>query len=219
MRGTDTALGLRIAVSNRQPCTSRQFLWRDPTARDREECRSSRFDARLRYVRSMNGHVGNNWVPMAGAAVLFTGGAVAGVIAGENTGAVAAYFVVSTLVLVLLAAPWLVRHPPAINANTGTYLVLAVVLELGSLLGGAIESLRGLGAWAVLGIALAVYGWLERGRVIITSGVVAALASVGAIAASQPWLTVSLQLLTAAVFVTAAVRLRAMSVRRKAASR
>ncbi|WP_216699856.1 hypothetical protein [Arthrobacter sp. H5] len=167
----------------------------------------------------MSGHVSNNWVPMAGVAVLFTGGAVASLIAGENTGAVAVYFVVSTLVLVLLAAPWLVRNPPAINANTGTYLVLAVVLELGSLLGGAIESLRGLGAWVVLGIALAVYGWLERGRVIITSGVVAAIAGVGAIAAGQPWLTISLQLFTAAVFATAAVRLRVMRVRPKAASR
>ena len=80
----------------------------------------------------MSGQVGNNWVPLAGVSVLFVGGAVASLLAGENTGAVAAYFVVATLVLILVAGPWLVRNPPAINANSGTYLVLAVALELGT---------------------------------------------------------------------------------------
>ena len=156
----------------------------------------------------MSGQVGNNWVPMAGVSALFVGGAVAGLIAGDNTGAVAAYFVVATLVLILLAAPWLVRNPPAINANSGTYLILAVVLELAALLGGSIAALRGLGGWLVLGAGLVAYGLLERGRVMVTAGAFAVLAGVVAVVAHQSWLTVSLQLVTAAVFALAAGRLR-----------
>lgn len=156
----------------------------------------------------MSGQVGNNWVPLAGVSVLFVGGAVASLLAGENTGAVAAYFVVATLLLILVAGPWLVRNPPAINANSGTYLVLAVALELGALLGGSIGVLRGLGGWIVLGLGLVAYGLLERGRVMVTAGVFAVLAGVGAVVAHQTWLTLTLQLLTAAVFALAAGRLR-----------
>lgn len=156
----------------------------------------------------MKGHVGNNWVPLAGAATVFVGGAVAGLLAGENTGGVAAYFVVATLVLILLAGPWLIRNPPAINANSGAYLVLAVVVELGALLGGAIEVLRGLGGWMVMGVGMVVYGLLERGRVIVTAGGFAALAGIVAVFVHQTWLTLVLQLLTAAVFAVAAGRLR-----------
>ncbi len=145
---------------------------------------------------------------MAGVSALFLGGAVASLIAGENTGAVAAYFVVATLILILLAAPWLVRNPPAINANSGTYLILAVVLELAALLGGSIEALRGLGGWIVLGAGLVTYGLLERGRVMVTAGAFAALAGVAAVVGQQTWLTLTLQLLTAAIFALAAGRLR-----------
>ena len=156
----------------------------------------------------MSGQVGNNWVPMAGVSALFLGGAAASLLAGDNTGAVAAYFVVATLVLILLAAPWLVRNPPAINANSGTYLILAVVLELAALLGGSIAALRGLGGWIVLGAGLVAYGLLERGRVMVTAGSFAMLAGVVAVVAHQAWLTLTLQLLTAAIFALAAGRLR-----------
>ncbi len=159
------------------------------------------------------GQVGNNWLPMAGAAALFAGGALAGALFQGNSGHTAVYFVVSTMALIASMAPWLIRHPPAIHANSGAYLVLAVAVELGSLLGGAIEILRGLGAWVVLGVGLAVYGHLERGRVMVTAGTLAALAGVLAIAADIPWLTVSLQLLTAGVFVVAAARLRQLRLR------
>ena len=47
--------------------------------------------------------------------------------------------------------------------------------------GGAVEAFRGLGAWVVLGIGLAVYGHLERGRVMVTAGAGAALLGVVAI--------------------------------------
>ncbi|MHA7293049.1 hypothetical protein [Arthrobacter sp. HLT1-21] len=165
----------------------------------------------------MSGQVGNNWFPLTGVSVLFVGGAAAGPIAGDNTGAVAAYFVIATLLLILLAAPWLVRNPPAINANSGTYLVLAVVLELAALLGGSIAVLRGLGGWIVLGLGLAAYGLLERGRVMVTAGVFAVLAGVVAVVAHQSWLTLALQLLTAAVFALAAGRLRHLLLRQRRA--
>ncbi|TKV27379.1 hypothetical protein FDK12_11790 [Arthrobacter sp. NamB2] len=154
------------------------------------------------------GHVSNNWLPVAGVGALFLGGAVAAVVFDGDTGRIAVYFVVSTLVLIVLTAPWLVRHPPAINANAGSYLVLAVVVELGALLGGAVEAFRGLGAWVVLGIGLGVYGYLERGRVMVTAGVVAALLGVVSIASALPWLTLALALATAALILFAAWRLR-----------
>jgi hypothetical protein len=94
------------------------------------------------------------------------------------------------------------------HAGAGAYLVLAVVVELGALLGGAVEAFRGLGAWVVLGVGLAVYGHLERGRVMITAGTGAALLGVVAIAAARPWLTLVLALATAALLVIAAWRLR-----------
>ncbi len=154
------------------------------------------------------GHVSNNWVPVAAISVLFLGGAVAAVLVDGDTGRIAAYFVVSTLVLVLVTAPWLIRHPPAISARTGAYLVLAVVVELGALLGGAVAAFHGLGAWVVLGIGLAMYGLLERGRVMVTAGVATAVLGLASIVADRPWLTLVLALSTAALIGFAAWRLR-----------
>lgn len=154
------------------------------------------------------GHVSNNWVPVAAIGVLFLGGAVAAVVVDGDTGRIAAYFVVSTLLLVLVTAPWLIRHPPAINGRTGAYLVLAVVVELGALLGGAVAAFHGLGAWVVLGIGLAVYGLLERGRVMVTAGVTTALLGLASIAADRAWLTLVLALSTAALLGVTARRLR-----------
>ena len=141
------------------------------------------------------GHVSNNWVPVAAIGVLFLGGAVAAVVVDGDTGRIAAYFVVSTLVLVLVTAPWLIRHPPAISARTGAYLVLAVGVELGALLGGAVAAFHGLGAWVVLGIGLAMYGLLERGRVMVTAGVATAVLGLASIVADRAWLTLVLALL------------------------
>ena len=156
------------------------------------------------------GDVSNNWVPVAGVGVLFLGGAVASIVLDGDTGRTAVYFVVATLVLTALTAPWLVRHPPAITAGTGAYLVLAVVVELGALLGGAVEAFRGLGAWVVLGAGLATYGVLERGRVMVTAGVGAALTGIVAIVAATPWFTLALAVLTAALILFAALRLRGL---------
>ncbi|RJT79893.1 hypothetical protein D6T63_08235 [Arthrobacter cheniae] len=154
------------------------------------------------------GRVSNNWLPVVGIGALFIGGALAAVVFDGDTGRIAVYFVVSTLVLILLTAPWLIRHPPAFSATTGAYLVLAVVVELGALLGGAVEAFRGLGAWVVLGLGLAVYGFLERGRVLVTAGVVAALLGVASITVDLPWVTLALALATAALIIFAAWRLR-----------
>ncbi|OUM43697.1 hypothetical protein B8W74_05980 [Arthrobacter agilis] len=122
-----------------------------------------------------------------------------------------------TLALVLVTVPWLLRHPPALHASTGTYLVLAVAVELGALLGGAVEAFRGLGAWAVLGLGLAVYGYLERARVVVTAGVVAVLLGIAAIAADRPWLTLFLASATAAMILLAARRLKRLADRRDGA--
>ncbi|MHA7210210.1 hypothetical protein [Arthrobacter sp. MDT1-65] len=154
------------------------------------------------------GHVSNNWLPVAGVGSLFLGGGAAGLAFDGDTGRMAVYFLAGTLVLVVLTTPWLVRHPPAMNATAGSYLVLAVVVELGALLGGAVEAFRGLGAWVVLGIGLAVYGHLERGRVLVTAGAGTALLGGVAVAAKRPWLTLVLTLATAALLVFAAWRLR-----------
>ena len=165
-------------------------------------------EAGVAQPRVPRGHVSHNWLPVAGIGSLFVGGAVAALVFDGDTGRTAVYFVVGTLVLILLTAPWLVRHPPAMRAGPGAYLVLAVVVELGALLGGAVEAFRGLGAWVVLGIGLAVYGHLERGRVMVTAGAGAALLGVVAIVAALPWLTLVLALATAALLVFAAWRLR-----------
>lgn len=154
------------------------------------------------------GHVSHNWLPVAGVGSLFLGGGAAGFVFDGDTGRMAVYFLAGTLVLIVLTTPWLVRHPPAMNAPAGSYLVLAVVVELGALLGGAVEAFRGLGAWVVLGIGLAVYGHLERGRVLVTAGAGAALLGIVAVAADRPWLTLVLALATAALLVFAAWRLR-----------
>ncbi|MEG9246819.1 hypothetical protein V6S67_01815 [Arthrobacter sp. Soc17.1.1.1] len=158
--------------------------------------------------RAPRGHVSHNWLPVAGIGSLFLGGAAAALVFDGDTGRTAVYFVVGTLVLVVLTTPWLVRNPPAMHLGAGAYLVLAVVVELGALLGGAVEAFRGLGAWVVLGIGLAVYGYLERGRVMITAGTGAALLGVVAIAVDLPRLTLVLALATAALLVVAAWRLR-----------
>jgi membrane protein implicated in regulation of membrane protease activity len=161
-------------------------------------------------ARTRRGQVTNNWLPVAGVGALFVGGAAAAVVHDGDTGRIAVYFVVSTLVLILLTAPWLVRNPPAMNATTGSYLVLAVCVELGALLGGAVEAFNGLGAWVVLGIGLAVYGRLEQGRVMVTAGVVAAVLGVVSIVVAVPWLTLTLALATSALIVFAAWRLRSL---------
>lgn len=157
------------------------------------------------------GHVSNNWVPVAGIGALFLGGAAAALVFDGDTARTAVYFVVSTLVLIVITAPWLVRHPPAMHAGSGAYLVLAVVVELGALLGGAVEAFRGLGAWVVLGLGLAVYGYLERGRVMVTAGTGAALFGVTAIVLAHDRLTLVLALATAGLIVVAAWRLRALA--------
>lgn len=154
------------------------------------------------------GDVANNWVPVAGIGALFLGGAVTALVVDGDTRRTAAYFVVSTLVLILVAAPWLVSHPPALAAPPGGYLVLGVAVELGALVGGAVEAFHGLGAWVVLGVGLAVYGQLERAHVMVTAGGVAAVLGVVAIAAALPWLTLGLALATSAFLVLAAWRLR-----------
>ncbi len=161
--------------------------------------------ARLRAPR---GHVSHNWLPVAGIGALFLGGAAAALVFDGDTGRTAVYFVVGTLVLVVLSTPWLVRNPPAMHAGVGAYLVLAVVVELGALLGGAVQAFHGLGAWVVLGAGLAAYGHLERGRVMVTAGTGAALLGVAAIAAARPRLTLVLATATAALLVFAAWRLR-----------
>ncbi|MDQ0737036.1 hypothetical protein QFZ50_003499 [Arthrobacter agilis] len=150
----------------------------------------------------------HNWLPVAGVGSLFLGGAAAALVFEGDTGRTAVYFVVATLVLILLTTPWLLRHPPALHAGAGAYLVLGVVVELGALLGGAVEAFRGLGAWVVLGIGVAVYGYLERGRVMITAGAGTALLGVGAIVTAAPWPTLVLALASAALLVFAAWRLR-----------
>lgn len=154
------------------------------------------------------GNAANNWVPVAGIGALFLGGAAAALVADGDTRRTAAYFVVSTLVLILVAAPWLVSHPPALSAPPGAYLVLGVAVELGALVGGAVEAFHGLGAWVVLGVGLAVYGQLEQARVMVTAGGTAAVLGAVAIAAALPWLTLGLALATAALLVLAAWRLR-----------
>ncbi|WP_146069613.1 hypothetical protein [Arthrobacter sp. B0490] len=159
------------------------------------------------------GHVSHNWLPVAGVGSLFLGGGAAGLVFDGDTGRMAVYFIAGTLVLIVLTTPWLVRHPPAMNATAGSYLVLGVAVELGALLGGAVEAFRGLGAWVVLGIGLAVYGHLERGRVLVTAGAGAALLGVTAIAADRPWLTLVLAPATAALLVFAAWRLRLLESR------
>jgi hypothetical protein len=73
------------------------------------------------------GDVSNNWLPVAGIGILFLGGAVASIVLDGDIGRTAVYFVVATLVLTALTAPWLVRHPPALHAGTGAYMVLAVL--------------------------------------------------------------------------------------------
>ena len=67
--------------------------------------------------RVPRGHVSHNWLPVAGIGSLFVGGAVAALVFDGDTGRTAVYFVVGTLVLILLTAPWLVRHPPAMRAG------------------------------------------------------------------------------------------------------
>lgn len=155
-------------------------------------------------------HVGNNWVPMMGMAVLFLGGAAVALVSNSDDGAVPSYYLLNGLLLTVITGLWFLRHRPALLGTTKAYLYTLGGTELGLLIGGLVGPLRGCGPWLALGIGVVAYGVLERARVIVTAGVVAFVAAVLAASISAPVVGGALQTATAAGFTVAAYRLHLM---------
>ncbi|MBW4094645.1 MAG: hypothetical protein HIU81_04245 [Acidobacteria bacterium] len=140
-------------------------------------------------------------------AVIFLSGAAVDIATRSDATAVAMAYIVGSVLLCVVCGVWFIRNPPALRSSASAYLYTLCCLEFGALFGGAIEPLRGCGGWLLLGLGIAVYGYLERGRVIMTAGVASALAAIVAIVGNAPVLGGGMQALSALVFAVAAYRL------------
>ena len=154
-------------------------------------------------------HVGNNWVPMLGMAVLFLGGAAVALMSNSD-GAVPPYYLVNGLLLSAVTGIWFLRHRPALLGTTKAYLYTLGGMEAGLLFGGLIGPLSGCGPWLALGAGVVAYGILERARIIVTAGAVAFAGAFLAAAVSAPVVGGALQTAAAAGFAVAAYRLHMM---------
>lgn len=152
-------------------------------------------------------HVGNNWVPLLGLALLFlVSGAMSMVTEGGN-GALAGVFVVGTLLIGAASSVWLWKHPSWWLAPRNHYLYLAGGTLLGVLLTAAMPFLHGTGPWVVLGAALVTYGTFERFRFLVTAGSSVVLSGLLAVVIHADVIGGALHLVAAGILAFAANKL------------
>lgn len=115
-------------------------------------------------------HVGNNWVPMLGLSFLFLVSGAISMVAEKGNGADARFFVAGSIVVGVLSAAWLWKHPSWWLAPRNHYLYLAGGTGLGIFLLSLMPFLNGAGPWLAIGAALIVYGRFEQLRLLVTVG-------------------------------------------------
>jgi hypothetical protein len=152
-------------------------------------------------------HVGNNWVPLLCLSVLFLAAGAVSMMVQAGNGAVSAVFAVGILPVAGATALWLWRNPSWWISTRNHYFYLAGGTLAGVLLFAMIPFLHGCGPWLVLGGALATYGYFERLRLLVTTGVAVALTGILALFIHAEVWGGALQVLAAGVLVFAANRL------------
>lgn len=123
-------------------------------------------------------HIGNNWVPLLGLSLLFLVAGAISMVVERGNGADARFFVVGSLLVGAVSAMWLWRNPSWFIAPRNHYLFLLGGTLLGIVLSALIPFLHGAGPWLVLGAGIAVYGYFERLRLLITVGAATAFTAV-----------------------------------------
>lgn len=158
-------------------------------------------------TRVQTRHIGNNWVPLLGLALLFLVSGAISMVADRGNGADAGFFAAGTLMVGGVSAAWLWKHPSWWIAPRNHYLYLAGGTALGVVLAALLPFLNGAGPWLVLGAAIGVYGYFERLRLLMTVGAgVVVTGLLAAIIRADIW-GGALHLLTAAILAIGANRL------------
>ncbi|WP_354212182.1 hypothetical protein [Arthrobacter sp. UYCu511] len=121
-------------------------------------------------------HIGNNWFPLLGMALLFLLSGAISMVTDKGNGADAGFFAVGMLVVGAVSALWLWKHPSWWIAPRNHYLYLVGGTAFAVAVSMLLPFLNGTGPWLVLGAALAVYGYFERFRLLMTVGAGVALA-------------------------------------------
>jgi hypothetical protein len=152
-------------------------------------------------------HGGNNWVLMVSMAALFLGAAAVDLMTWSSNSALAGYYIVGSVLLGLGMTLWYWRNPPRLKGPLSAYLYTLAGAAVGGLFGAGIDPFHGRGAWLVLALAVVLFGWLERARVIVTAGLVGSVAAFLGLFIGAPVWGGGLQALTAAGFAVAAHRL------------
>ncbi len=155
-------------------------------------------------------HVGNNWVPLLGFALLFLISGAISMMTQHGNGADAGFLAAGTLIACAGSAAWLWKHPSWWIAPRNHYLYLAGGTALGVGLSALLPFLNGAGPWMVLGAAIVVYGYFERLRLLMTLGSGVMLAGLLAALIRTDILGGALHLLTTAMLAIGAYRLHMM---------
>ncbi|MCU6479858.1 hypothetical protein QO003_002962 [Arthrobacter silviterrae] len=121
-------------------------------------------------------HIGNNWVPLVCLSLLFLFTGAVSMVGQHGNGASSFAFVIGSLAAAAVSAGWLWRRPTWWVAPRRHYLYLAGGTAAGVLLGALIPFDNGCGPWLVLGASVAVYGYFERLRLLVTVGAAVAVA-------------------------------------------
>lgn len=152
-------------------------------------------------------HVGNNWVPLLGFALLFLAAGAISMVVGRGNGADAPVLAVGMFLVGGLSAAWLWKNPSWWLAPRNHYLYLLGGTVAGIVLFSLLPFLNGTGPWLVLGAAIIVYGKFERFRLLVTAGAtVAATGLLAMLIHADVW-GGALHLVTTAVLAFAANKL------------
>lgn len=152
-------------------------------------------------------HVGNNWVPLVGFALLFLISGAISMVADRGNGADAGFFAAGTLLVGAGSAAWLWKHPSWWIVPRNHYLYLAGGTVVGVVLFALLPFLNGAGPWLVLGAAIVIYGYFERLRLLMTVGSGVVLTGLLAVLIRTDIWGGALHLLTAAMLAIGANRL------------
>lgn len=152
-------------------------------------------------------HVGNNWVPLFGLSLLFLAAAAISMVSERGNGADARFLALGMVLVAALSAGWFWKNPSWWLAPRNQYLYLAGGTVGGTVLFSFIPFLHGTGPWLVLGAAIIVYGYFERFRLLVTTGVAVLVTGLLAMAIHADVWGGALHLLTTGVLAFAANKL------------
>lgn len=128
----------------------------------------------------------------------------------RGNGADAGFLATGALIACAGSAAWLWKHPSWWIAPRNHYLYLAGGTGLGVVVFALLPFLNGAGPWLVLGAAIAVYGYFERLRLLMTLGSGVLLTGLlAALIRTDIW-GGALHLLTTAMLAIGAYRLHMM---------